>query len=280
MPAIPSAAARCSSARWRSTPPRSSASPSSRARAIIAIGLPEWVFPGALVVMALGFPVILFTGYTQYVARRVAQATPTHHAARHAVARRARTGTMAQLAVKASPHVSWERTTRGGIAALSAFALLVAGYIVLRVLGIGPSGSLLAAGKLTAQDKVLVAAFDAAAADSALGDVVAVAVRTNLAQTRAVQLVPTSGIVAALERMQKPATSRVDLALAREIAQREGIKAVVAGNVGAGGQRIHRHGAARERREWRRARVVSESARMRATSSPSPRNPTNSPSSI
>jgi hypothetical protein len=52
--------------------------------------------------------------------------------------------------------------------------------------------------------------------------VVSVAVRTNLAQSRAVQLVSTSGIVAALERMQKPASSRVDLALAREIAQREG----------------------------------------------------------
>src|SRR5204863_6041 len=39
-------------------------------------GLPEWVFTGALVVMALGFPVVLFTGYTQYVARKVAQSTP------------------------------------------------------------------------------------------------------------------------------------------------------------------------------------------------------------
>jgi tetratricopeptide (TPR) repeat protein len=47
--------------------------------------------------------------------------------------------------------------------------------------------------------------------------------------------VPTSGIVAALERMQKPATSRVDLALAREIAAREGIKAVVAGNIASAG---------------------------------------------
>jgi pentatricopeptide repeat protein len=197
-------------------------------------GLPEWIFTGALMVMALGFPVVLFTGYTQYVARRVAQATPTL-TPRGTLVRPSADGTMAQLAVKASPHVSWGRTARGGIAALTAFALLVAGYLVLRVLGIGPSGSLMAAGKLTAQDKVLVATFDAAGRDSALGDVVAVAVRTNLAQSRAVQLVPTSAIVAALERMQRPATSRVDLALARDIAQREGIKAVVAGNVASAG---------------------------------------------
>jgi eukaryotic-like serine/threonine-protein kinase len=197
-------------------------------------GLPEWVFAGALVVMALGFPVVLFTGYTQYVARRVAQATPalTPHGT---LVRPSAQGTLAQMAVKASPHVSWARTARGGVAALTAFALLVAGYLVLRVLGIGPSGSLLASGKLAAQDRVLVASFDAAAKDSALGDVVSVAVRTNLAQSRAVHLVSTSGIVAALERMQRPTTARVDLALAREIAQREGIKAVVTGNVASAG---------------------------------------------
>ncbi len=32
--------------------------------AIVGIGLPGWVFPGALIVMALGLPVILFTAYT------------------------------------------------------------------------------------------------------------------------------------------------------------------------------------------------------------------------
>ncbi|MEO7458065.1 MAG: protein kinase [Gemmatimonadaceae bacterium] len=197
-------------------------------------GLPEWIFSGALVVMALGFPVILFTAYAQYVARRVAQATPTL-TPRGSIVRPSAAGTLAQIAVKASPHMSWTRTARGGVAALTAFALLVSGYLLLRVLGIGPSGSLLAAGKLSAQDKVIVASFDAASRDSALGDVVAVAVRTNLAQSRALQLVPTSGIVAALERMQKPATSRVDLALARDIAAREGIKAVVAGNIASAG---------------------------------------------
>jgi serine/threonine-protein kinase len=37
---------------------------------IVGIGLPDWVFPGALIVMALGLPMILFTAYTQYVTRR------------------------------------------------------------------------------------------------------------------------------------------------------------------------------------------------------------------
>jgi tRNA A-37 threonylcarbamoyl transferase component Bud32/tetratricopeptide (TPR) repeat protein len=198
-------------------------------------GLPEWVFGGALIVMALGFPVILFTGYTQYVARRVAQATPTL-TPRGTLVRPSAQGTLAQLAVKASPHVSWSRTARGGIAALTAFALLVAGYLVLRVLGIGPSGSLMAAGKLNAQDRVLVSAFDAAERDSALAAVVSEAVRTNLAQSRAVNVVSTNAIVGALQRMERPATARVDLALGRELAQREGIKAVVTGSVASAGE--------------------------------------------
>src|SRR5919107_771206 len=42
------------------------------ARAAIAtIGLPDWVFPGALIVMGLGLPVVLFTAYVQRVAHHV-----------------------------------------------------------------------------------------------------------------------------------------------------------------------------------------------------------------
>jgi hypothetical protein len=37
---------------------------------IVGIGLPAWVFPGALIVMALGLPVILWTGYVHNVTRQ------------------------------------------------------------------------------------------------------------------------------------------------------------------------------------------------------------------
>ena len=197
--------------------------------AIIAIGLPDWVFTGALVVMALGLPVVLFTAYTQYIARRAATATPvytdggTRSLAGH--------GTMATIAIKASPHVSWRRTARGGIVAVSMFVLLIAGYMLLRVLGIGPAGSLFAAGTLAANDNVVVAAFDSPGADSSLGSTIAEAVKTSLSQSRAVRVMPTASIVAALEQMRRPDTARVDLTTAREIAQRTGAKAVLAGSV-------------------------------------------------
>jgi tetratricopeptide (TPR) repeat protein/tRNA A-37 threonylcarbamoyl transferase component Bud32 len=198
--------------------------------AIIAIGLPEWVLPGALVVMALGLPVILFTAYAQYVSHRMAAATPTYTPG-GTPSLPAVHGTMATLAVKASPHMSWKRTARGGLVAVSAFVLLVVTYMVLRMLGIGPAGSLLASGKLSQSDKVVVAAFDAPAADSSLGATIAEAVRTNLSQSRVVHVVQTSAVVAALEQMKRPDTARVDLATAREIAQRIGAKAVVGGSV-------------------------------------------------
>ncbi|HEY3934979.1 MAG TPA: protein kinase [Gemmatimonadales bacterium] len=197
--------------------------------AIIAIGLPDWVFSGALVVMALGLPVILFTAYTQYVSHRAATATPTYTpGGTQATAAR---GTMATLAIKASPHLSWQRAMRGGIAAVTVFVLLVAGFMTLRALGIGPAGSLLAAGKLSTSDKVVVAAFDSPGADSSLGSTIAEAVRTNLSESRAVHVMPTAAVVSALEQMQRPDTARVTFGTAREIAQRSGAKAVVAGTI-------------------------------------------------
>ena len=108
--------------------------------AIIAIGLPDWVFSGSLIVMALGLPVILLTAYAQYVAHRMATSTPTYTPG--GTPSLGMQGTMATLAIKASPHISWKRTTRGGLIALGAFVLLVAGFMVLRMLGIGPAGSL------------------------------------------------------------------------------------------------------------------------------------------
>jgi tetratricopeptide (TPR) repeat protein len=197
--------------------------------AIIAIGLPDWVFSGALVVMALGLPVVLFTAYTQYIARRVATATPVYTAG--GTRSLAGHGTMATIAIKASPHVSWRQTARGGIAAVSIFVLLIAGYLLLRVLGIGPAGSLFAAGTLAANDNVVVAAFDAPGADSSLGSTISEAVKTGLSQSRAVRVLQTASIVAALEQMRRPDTARVDFTTAREIARRTGAKAVLGGSV-------------------------------------------------
>ena len=195
--------------------------------AMVTIGLPSWVLPGALVVMALGLPVILFTGYVQSVARRALIATPALTPGGGQVPH----GTMATIALKASPHVSWKRTTHGGLYALAVFAALIIAFMVMRAFGIGPVGSLFAAGKLNQRDVVLVSDFGVSRADSSVGSVVAEGVRANLAESRSIKLFNPANVAAALRRMQLAPTSRLDLALARQLAVREGVKAIVTGDV-------------------------------------------------
>ncbi|MEO6878570.1 MAG: protein kinase [Gemmatimonadaceae bacterium] len=197
--------------------------------AIVGVGLPDWVFPGALIVMALGLPVILFTAYTQYVARRAITATPTHTPGGGITA--PTHGTMAAIAMKASPHVSWRRATLGGVYAVGAFALLIGAFMLLRAFGIGPAGSLLATGRFSAKAPVLIADFATTNTDSSLGAVVSDAVRAGLAQSSVISLVPPATVAATLRLMRRAPTSRLDLPLARDVAQRNGVQAIVDGRV-------------------------------------------------
>ena len=194
--------------------------------AIIAIGLPDWVFPGALLVMALGLPVILFTAFVHHGAHQamtMATMTPGGTPAAQS--------TMTRLAVKASPWVSWRKTTVGGLIAVGSFASLVLLYMILRALGLGPAGSLLASGRVQDRERLIVTDFRSRGPDSTLGNIVSEAVRTDLAQSAVVSVVSPSDVAAALVRMQRPETTHVDVAAAREIAAREGIKGIVDGDV-------------------------------------------------
>ena len=193
--------------------------------AIITLGLPDWVLVGAIIVMLLGLPVLLFTWYVSRTATRVATmtprltpgGTPQHH------------GTLATLAIKASPHVSWRRTWLGGAWALGAFAALVSAFVVMRAAGIGPAASLLSSGRIAERERLIVTEFSSP--DTSLSTLVTEAVRTNLGQSRVVSIMPPAGITSALQRMRRPPTSRIDLPLAREIAAREGVKAIVDGAI-------------------------------------------------
>jgi tetratricopeptide (TPR) repeat protein len=160
--------------------------------AIPRIGLPEWVFPGALITMGLGLPVILLT------------------------------------ALRAG---SWRRTMIGGVYAVGAFVVIVAAFMLLRSLGIGPAASLFAAGRLHERDRLIVTDFRVKGADSSLGNVVSEAVRTELGQSKVLNVLSPTAVAGALERMQRAPSTPVDLVLAREVAKREGAKAVVDGDI-------------------------------------------------
>jgi tetratricopeptide (TPR) repeat protein len=138
---------------------------------------------------------------------------------------------MATLAMKASRHVSWRRTWMGGVLAVGAFVALIAGYMLVRALGVGPFGSLFAAGTLQKNERLLVADFTISASDSSMGPVITDAFRTALGQSRSITVMQPTDMRDVLRRMQKAGNTHVDFPVAREIATREGIRAVLLGDV-------------------------------------------------
>jgi tetratricopeptide (TPR) repeat protein len=196
--------------------------------AIVAIGLPDWVFPGALVVMALGLPVILVTAYAHYAIRRAATRTPTFTPG--GTPSKAH-GPIATLAVRAGSHLSWRRAFIGGVYAFAAFTTFIVGFMGLRTLGIGPAGSLLGKGELKARDRLLVTDFHVSAADSNYGPVVGELVAMRLSESPSVSVMSRMMLVDALARMSRSPRSTIDLDLARELASREGVKAIVDGTI-------------------------------------------------
>src|SRR5688500_4212337 len=151
--------------------------------AVIAIGLPDWVFPGALIVMLLGLPVILFTAFVHRGTHRAltqAALTPRGSPTRHS--------TMTRIAVKARPWVSWRRTFTGGMVALGVFAVLVTAFMIMRATAIGPVGSLLASGRRAEWDQLRVTDFRGGDTDSSLSAIVTEAIRTDLGQSSVVKV--------------------------------------------------------------------------------------------
>ena len=192
------------------------------------IGLPDWVFPGSIGVMLAGLPVLAFTAYVQRMTHKAYTATPHRTPAPQ--------GTFATLAMKASPHLSWRRTWLGGAIAVGGFALLVVAFMVMRALGIGPMASLQATGAFGDRETLMIADFRSPPSDSTLGATVAEALRTDLAQSRSLNVLTRSTIRDQLALMRRSVDTVVDFELAQQVANREGAKAILDGSIQQLGQ--------------------------------------------
>jgi DNA-binding SARP family transcriptional activator len=200
--------------------------------AVVGFGLPDWVFPGALIIAASGLPVILVTAFVQRMPNAVPEAANTSGHVRPAGGGATPVSAPAAFAARVRRHLTWRRAAWGGVIAVGAFAIFVAGFMISRALGIGPAASMLAAGTLDRSGALLVADFDIhGGADPSLGSTLAEAVRIDLGQSKVVTIVPATAIGAALQRMQRPPGASLSRAVARELAEREGIKAVVEGEL-------------------------------------------------
>jgi curli biogenesis system outer membrane secretion channel CsgG len=78
---------------------------------------------------------------------------------------------------------------------------------------------------------MVVAGFTPPAGDSLLGVTVAEALRTDLGQSPNLRVLTRASVREILQRMLERAGTAVDFAVAREVATREGARAVVDGDV-------------------------------------------------
>jgi tetratricopeptide (TPR) repeat protein/tRNA A-37 threonylcarbamoyl transferase component Bud32 len=195
--------------------------------AMRVIGLPDWVLPGSFGVMLAGLPVILITWYVQRVAHRAYTVTPQFTPGGSTAPQ----GTMATLAMKAVPHVSWRRTWLGGSVAVGGFVIAIIAFMVMRAMGVGPFGSLRGKGAFGDRETIVVADFRSPATDSTLGGTVAEALRTDLGQSTSLRVLTRANMRDLLGMMQRSKESVVQFDVAREIATREGAKAVLDGEV-------------------------------------------------
>ncbi len=178
----------------------------------IELGLPSWVISDAVVLLLVGLPIVVATGLVER-RRGVARAIG------------------APAAVGPSRWLTWQRTVAGLGLAFGALGVGAAGYMAMRLLGIGPVGTLVASGVLKNRESLILADFENRTADSTLGPSLTAAFRVDLSESPTVRLMDGAAIAEALRRMERRATTPLDPGLAREIAQREDVKAVVRGEI-------------------------------------------------
>ena len=178
------------------------------------------MFSGAIGLLLLGLPIILVTGHLER---------------RRALAR-------ASGRVVTTPNVglpgwfTWHRAIRGGVLAFALLGVAAVVYTAMRLLGIGPVGTLVASGRLSERDRLVVADFENRTADPNLAGSITEAFRIDLGQSPVVRILSTAEVSDVLTRMQRDPATPVTSVVAREIAARGGAKAVVAGEISALGK--------------------------------------------
>ncbi len=127
------------------------------------------------------------------------------------------------------------RRNRTSVLAAAAAGLVVliagAGVVALRAAAARSEGpSLTATGALAPRDRILVADFTDRAGDPALVAAVTDAFRVDLTQSSLVRVVSTRQVRSTLTQMQRSPDLALDDSLAREVAVRENVKAIVTGS--------------------------------------------------
>ena len=215
------------------------------------LGLPEWVQPFTLVLLLVGFPLLLATAVIQGRREDPAMEAGSPHAAeQRSKGAEAQSGAPTPAAAGESPvfdrpavrrpsHSSssleraftWKNAAAGAVAGLALLVVVTGGWMLMRALGIGPAGTLLARGTLDEREPILLADFENRTGEPELAAVVTEAFRVDLSQSSVVQLLDRNHVREVLDRMDEDPEEALDRAGAREVALREGVQAVIGGEI-------------------------------------------------
>ena len=183
------------------------------------MGLPDWVFPFAVVLLVIGLPVMLTTAMLQGrpadPGGEVTDSSPS--------------ASVASSDLSPRRLFTWRNALLGGAAAFVLMAAVTTGFMFMRNQGIGPVGSLVAKGVLTERSRIVLAEFDAE--DPVLARTVTESFRADLTQSTIVHLVEPDSIADALSRMGREPDTELTEDVARELALRDGFPAIVGGEV-------------------------------------------------
>ncbi|MBT8395970.1 MAG: tetratricopeptide repeat protein, partial [Gemmatimonadetes bacterium] len=212
--------------------------------------LPDWTFTGALVALVLGLPVVLATAFVQ-TPRKVGASVPGEGSGgvdgiSGVVEASGVEGSSVGTPGKAEPENSgrprslkqlftWRRAILGGVLAFSVLGVSTAGFGIMRVMGIGAPGTLLAQGVFEEGGLVILADFESTAGSTAPSDLVTEALRIDLEQSPTFDLMDPRAVSAGLARMVRDPDEPLTEDLALELATREGAEVVVSGDVGSVG---------------------------------------------
>ena len=190
-----------------------------------ALSLPGWAASLALFLLVIGLPVVLATAFVQEGMTTRESAAPAQPL-----------DEVGEVPPVSAPEptgrhrlLTWGNALLGGVGALALLGLLSAGWLATRALGVGPAATLIARGVLDERAIVVLADFDSG--DPGLARAATEAFRVDFAQSAVVTVLEPAQVARVLERMRRPRDAALDVELATEVAVREGIGAVIAGEI-------------------------------------------------
>jgi tetratricopeptide (TPR) repeat protein len=170
---------------------------------VLQIGLPMWVFVGAIVLLVVGLPIIMTAAAGE---RRIDQGRP-------------------------AGMLTMRKALRGGGVAFAALGLVTASYVVTRAMGIGPAASLISSGKIANRQRIILADFANRTSDTTQGATVTELMRVGLSRSQAVSIVDADQVGRVLEMMKRDPRQGLSPQVALEAAARDGMNAVITGEV-------------------------------------------------